>query len=336
MTIDADVLETTTNIDPVWLLEKAFHDMLRSVFQHQGARLQFGFSQVSFFHNREGLPAWYLWFGEKKGAYKIQLTNASLVSFGSDGPSTSPASFPSIRGNLAIHYYPSEGEEAFDSYSCFEKLIRLSPLFDHTGTPFFQREPEIPVTHFVVGHIDVRTTPCHGFLDFECVAPERWLDFRTDGLYLKADGQKNYQVLTPGEKDRDIPGWNLSWFLFNKIIFGFCYHHRFSPSEVFLFRKDGYRSYIDRDNRVRKSGDCSFSEFRLVAKLAAFEEQRDVRHAGHHHMHACDESNLKEENLVGIWQRPDTGMPQWVNAEWWNAKDMAFPEEAISHCCQDI
>lgn len=333
MTIGTGFMETRTNIDPVWVLEKAFHDMFRSVFQHQGVRLHFGFSQVSFFHNKEGLPAWYFWFGEKKGAYKIALTNASLISPRNDDHSTSSASHPSIQGSLAIHYYPSEEEDIFDSYSCFEKLIRLSPLFDHTGTPFFQREPEIPVSHFVVGRIDVRTTPCQHFLELECVAPERWLDFRVDGLCLKAPDQKDHQVLAPGEKDRDVPGWALSWFLFNKITSGFCYHYRASPSEVLLFREEGFRFYIDQDNRMRRTEDCSFSEFRLLARLAVSEDRRDMEHAGHRHMHTCEMPNLKKTDLVGMWQHPEAGMPPWVNAEWWNAKEVTFREEAVSHCC---
>ena len=333
MTICIGFMETGTNIDPVWVLEKAFHDMFRSVFHNQGVRLHFGFSKISFFHNKEGLPAWYLWFSEKKGVYKIALTNASSISPGDDDHSTSSASRPFIQGTLVIHYYPSEEEDTFDSYSCFEKLIRLSPLFDHTGTPLFQKEPEIPVSHFVVGHIDVRTTPSQGFLELECFAPERWIDFRVDGLYLKAPDQENYAMLAPGEKDRDVPGWAPSWFLFNKITSGFCYHHRASPSEVLLFREKGFRFYIDKDNRMRKTKDCSLSQFRLLVRLAVSEDRPDRSHAGPCHMHAYKRPNLRKMDLVGIWHHPKDGMPPWVNFEWWNAKDIAFREENISHCC---
>lgn len=334
MTRCSGFVETRTNIDPVWALERAFHDMFRSVFQYQGVRLHFGFSQISFFHNREGLPAWYLWFGEKKGAYKIALTSAALISPGSDDHSTLSASLPHIQGSLAIHYYPSEEEDTFDSYSYFEKLIRLSSLFDHTGTPSFQRDPDIPVSHFVVGRIDVRTTPCLDFLELECVAPERWLDFRVDGLNLMAPDQQNHEVLGPGEKDRDVPGWALSWFLFNKITSGFCYHHRASPSEVLLIQDKGFKFHIDKDGRMRMSEDCTFSEFRLLARLAASRDRGDTRHTGYSAMRASNRQNLKMGDLVGTWRHPEAGMPPWVNAAWWSAKEVTFGEDAIPHCCQ--
>ena len=68
---------------------------------HQ-ARDYFGFSQISFFCNEEGLPGWYLWFKEKKGAYQLELINGEILPQENEKSGNFPPFKLAVRGRFAV------------------------------------------------------------------------------------------------------------------------------------------------------------------------------------------------------------------------------------------
>ena len=330
-------METKTKIDPVGIVEGTFHRMFYSLYHNEEARDYFGFSQISFFCNEEGLPGWYLWFKEKKGAYQLELINGEILPQENKNTGKFSPFKLAVRGRFAVRYFPSEEEEIFENYSCFEKLIRFGPLFDQTGTPAFEGRNKIPESYFVIGHIDVRTDLSRDFLELECFAPEQWEDFRVDGLYLKTPEQKDYEAVVPGGRDRNVPGWALSFFLFDKILMGFCFSFNVSPLAVLLSSENGFDFYIDKENRAEKIGNSNSKQFRLTCGLNLKEEDnntfREDKDLKLYTNNACRRIGLNKSNIIGLWQQPEDIDNPWINPDWWKVKEMKFREDDYDVCC---
>ncbi len=326
------------NADPVGIVEEIFYRMFFFLFHNAEAKKYCGFSNISFFCNEEGLPGWYLWLEEKKGAFRLDLINGDTAPQKNQNSAESSMPELAVQGQFAIRYYPSEEEECFDTYSYFEKLIRFSPLFDTTGTPTFEGRDKIPESHFVVGHINVRTDLSKNILELEGVAPEQWEDFRVDGLYLKAPDQKDYEAVVPGGRDRNVPGWVLSSFLFDKILMGFCFSFNVSPLAVSLSSENGFNFYIDKENRAEKIENPDSKQFHLTCGFnlkgedSTLREDRDLKIYAQNTHRRMD---LNRSDVVGLWQQPEDIDNPWINPDWWKIKEMKFRQDDSDVCYHD-
>lgn len=328
---------TKTKIDPVGIVEGTFYSMFYSLFHNEEAKDYFGFSQISFFCNEEGLPGWYLWFKEKKGAYQLELINGEILPQENNTAGNAFPFKPAVRGRFAVRYFPSEEEDIFETYSCFERLIRLGPLFDQTGTPTFEGRTMIHESYFIVGHIDVQTNLSRDFIEIECLAPERWEDFRVDGLYLKTPGQRDYEAIAPGGQDRNISGWNLSSFLFDKILLGFCYSFKVSPLVVLLSAKNGFNFYIDKENRAEKRKNPDLKQFYLTCGIDLQKEgdgpYRKDKKLNLYIQSVINRLGQEKNDIMEIWKRPEDITSPRINHDWWKAKEMEFQEKAPDILC---
>lgn len=328
-----------TDIDPVEVVEEIFYRMFYSLFHRAEAKEYCGFSQISFFCSEEGLPGWYLWLKNKKGAFRLDLINGDIAPQKKQRSAESSTPELAVQGQFAIRYYPSEEEENFETYSYFEKLVRFGPLFDTTGTPTFEGRTRIPESHFVVGHINVRTSLSKDLLELECFAPEQWKDFRVDGLYLKTPDQKDYEAVVPGGQDRNVPGWALSSFLFDKIIMGFCFSFNVSPLAVLLSSENGFDFYIDKENRADKIENSNSKQFCLICGFNLKEENKSTSGGNKdlklYTQTARKRMGLNKSNIMGFWQQPEDIDSPGINPDWWKVKDMKFREDDSDVCYHD-
>jgi len=330
-------MKIASNIDPVRIIESQFSKMFFILFHDEGARKYFGFSQISALSNEEDMPFWYLWFKEKKGAYQLELINGEILPQENKKTGNFSPFNPAVQGRFAVRYFPWEEEEIFETYSYFEKLIRLGPLFDKTGGPTFDGRRKIHQSYFVVGYIDIQVNLSQNFLELECFAPERWEDFRLNGLYLKTLDQGDYEAVVPGGRDRNVPGWTQTFFLFDKILSGFCYAFRVAPLAVLLSSEKGFSFYIDEENRVEKKMNADLEQFRLVCGLDLEKEGyspfKEDKNLNLYIQRVGDRLNQEESDIKGIWKRPEDITNSQINPYWWKAKEMKFQEEASEIAC---
>lgn len=330
-------MEIESNVDPARVIEEAFTGVFQPLFHKEDARKYLGFSNISAFSNENDLPGWYLWFEGIDGSFQIELAQADLISIRERGSERGPFSNTSAQGSCAIRYYPSEKEDTFETYSCYEQLIRLGPLFDSTGTPTPEGRRQIPKSYFIVGDINVRMSLSRDFLELECLATERWVDIRVDGLYLNAPDNKNYEAVSPGGRDRNVPGWMLTSFLFDKILSGFCYTFTVAPCVVFLSSKEAFTFYIDEKNRVDKRMNSDLKQFRLVCGLDLKEKWcspfKEYKNIDLYTQSVKDRLQREEGDIKGIWKRPEDITTPDINPNWWKFKDMEFREGDTEISC---
>lgn len=178
----------------------------------------------------ERSPAWYFWMSRAAGVYRLQLEEANNPNGASGQCNT---------GVFSMRLYPFREHPVCERFS-FEERDLLSGQYFKGGTPAFERSGEIPEGLFVVGTMDYR-----------CGSGESWSLLTLESLTamrVRYESQRledapifsRSELHEPGTTARDVPGWDLSWPLFDRIISLHAYHHRTKPSRVALAKSPGF------------------------------------------------------------------------------------------------
>lgn len=327
MTAISKSLEGRRSVDPVGQVELLLNEVFLAVFQTDAARTRFGFNHISPQVSGDGLPGWYLWFSGRRGAFLLKTLDRVPAAGSTGGIGTGPG----VR--LGVFYYPHVDEDDFECFSWPEKIIRCGDFFDTTGTPTPEGGPKIPDPFFLVGQIEVRLDAWHRFMEIESRALERLRSYRVEGLRVRDRSGGLLEVVAAGGRDRDIPGWELTCFLTDKLILGVCFQQRLAPLAVVISKKEGVASYLHENQRIEQRMEPHISERILSVCLSA---------------PAGSESSIRpQEYATAVRQRlgrdwagsmtggassPDERRP-WVNPEWWQAQKEPFQPAGGCGCC---
>ncbi|BBO77089.1 hypothetical protein DSCW_45060 [Desulfosarcina widdelii] len=328
------------SVDPVRIGEEFFYRLFHFLFHDEGARKHFELSQINFFNSREGLPGWNLWFQENTGAYQLALVEARTLHDEEHCTSpVSPGATP-VTGRLAVKYFPAADDPLLDSYSCTETLLRLGTLFDHTGTPTLAGQGRIDDSCFVVGYLDFRTDTNRKFIELDGMAPNRWRDVRVDGFYIETAQNGKVEAVVPGGIDRDVPGWDLAFFFFDKL-FSVCgYAFKTSPYAAVFARKKWTRFDIDKNHCCKETLDSDIELFHLVTGF----EMNDDGNGNHRPLPSRevyvqmvnDRLTAEGFRLPEICTDPDESAYRVIRPWWWSAGELHFSPETdleMHHCC---
>lgn len=321
-------------IDPVAVIESSFHSMFLEIFNNESVSDYFGFWRISPFHSADGMPGWYLWFQEKPGVYGLFVEDAVCLS--GDKKSDKPPS--TVAGRIRIMYYPDAEEEVFETFSWFEKIALMGSFFDSTGTPTAEGRQQLDVSFFTVGHMDSLMTVDGSLLEFVCTAPQTWVDLRPEGLVLKDPEGRPFQALQPGERDRDVPGWRLSRFLFDKIVSGFCFCRKCAPTQADVYEFDMPEFSVDAKARVWESFALALSGYQLQVVFSPASGLTGDSREIYQEMNWCRQlpGGTLNSQMPGRWLHAWSGKGrEFSNPEgldWWKIKDLHFHDHGGRLC----
>lgn len=334
-------MTTRHRIDPVRIGEEIFYGIFHHIFNDEGARKHFEFSQINFFNSTDGLPGWNLWFRENTRAYQLALVQAREIPGTERSNQTDAPGAPTVEGRFVIRYFPGEDDPALDRFSCVEALLRMGPVFDHTGTPSLTGQERMDDSCFVVGYIDFRAGTGRDFVELECIAPNRWKDVRVDGLYVTTPENGEIEAVAPGGIDRDVPGWDLAFYVFDKLVAGYCYAFKTAPLAAVSAQKAWTRFDIDRDNSCVKTMDPDVTLYHLVTGF-------EIDPCGHEagcpgtvdriaYIQAVTDRLSDEGFLLSeVCGQPEKTPGPVIPPEWWTAGQLRFSndtEAEMQHCC---
>ncbi|OPL15277.1 MAG: hypothetical protein AVO39_02465 [delta proteobacterium MLS_D] len=327
-------MTVTRHIDPLVSFEMLLLELFQGVFQNDAARRQFGFSQISQVTTSDGLLSWYLWFSEKPGAYSLTVTEGQVVSE-SDNVSGNQQDTDILEGRLAIRYFPDMEDEMFDSLSCYEQIFRMGPSFDANGTPSFEGGRTMHDGFFVAGYMNILIHSSKADVDFFCSAPDRWRDYRLDGLTLTNDKGESRRVLSPGAVDRDFPGWDISFFILDKIISSFCFVFGQAPRCVGAASRPFVHYEIDSKQTVRTVKDPDITECAFGVSFS--------NHAGENLLKKrygsfAERFDSPDYSVIGMWKDPDGIPARWKRPEWWTIRTTHFHADPdyVCSCYADV
>lgn len=220
-----------------WKIEDIF---LRS-FMDEDFRVAVGFEKIST--SMRDLPSWFLWVNDRKGAYELEIIQGRTIS-----QRTKKGKEAHYWGRTVLRYFPHPDEEVFNKFSIFEQVLRLGDAFDHTGTPKYAEVEKLHPSHFFIGSIEFFFASSGKVWRIILETQDRWIEYRMKGLKLSKDGVQ-LEVLAPGEKDRNLPGWELCWPFFSKLVKAFCHVYQIHPSLVYIANAPGKIIYYEEGEK---------------------------------------------------------------------------------------
>jgi hypothetical protein len=203
-------------------------------------------------------PEWYLWIAGAAGPYNLSLHHTSAIV--SDGGILQ-------QGLFAIKCYPYRDTPLFSSFSEAERQLIQSGRFDHTNTPCFEAQTQIPETFFSIGTLTITANVEGSFaaLTFEAMDAFRLFQGCDSTHERPADG------LTP-KMLRNVPGWEIGYPLFDRINALHAFSARCAPCYYRLTRTRGFEHLVSPEQKieVRPSPTC-----RLISASVLFSAETD-------------------------------------------------------------
>ena len=267
-----------------------------------------GFDKVSRFY--EGGGGWYFGLNDKQGVYEVEAVDG-------DKRFTWPYQ------QFLLRYYPHPEEIVFDNFSFLEQVTRLGDGFTE-GCPRFGSRKQFHESYYVIGELDI-------FLRNKAIvaivrSQDRWVEYRRQGLEIaKPSGERIY-VVEKGEKDRDVPGWGLSWDYFNCLVKAFCCIYRTPPSLVRLKSYPGKIWYVNGEDGVLEefAKDIYLRQLE-VAMVPKHEKDREKLFKDILQIcHSVDEEKFTPAVETLFSEEQDIAQVEgasFLNKDWWQAAE---------------
>lgn len=229
------------------------NDRLRNVLLYSllddGMRERIGLKGVSqFFHAGQG---WYFWLLQREGVYEIEFLDRKEKQ-------------SCISIEFVLKYYPHPDEAVFADYSFIEQVMRLQYPFEQ-NCPTPKCREQLGARSFYVGKLILHWYEEAVLLSLS--AQNRWKEYLQEELRIKNNEGVFQEVAKAGEKDRDVPGWSISFDLYSCLMKAFCFIYRSTPQMIGLGCSPGKIEYVGATERVRKEAGGDVLAISLTAAI---------------------------------------------------------------------
>ena len=298
--------EAVFESSPFGLAYQAVEALLMALFPDGNARRHIGFRQIS--RLVEDRLAWYLWTDDRPGAYLVELSETP-TDHAWRGP---------VRADLLVRYFPDPDEDVFATCSPVERRLRRSPLFDATGTPTLRGRAEIDPALFLCGVLRLSSLPTASGLVLAVLSQTEWREVaeRRDGPHIL----------------RSLPGWDLTFPLFEKLVLAQAYVHHLMPAAARAGRLDGMAWVRARDHSWSARPDPALEGRSCAVVLSAGPDALSAADALTALQGAADPT-LSEEVIAETLTAPSARLA-WIEPAWWQAHRWTFaPDAHVCHHC---
>ncbi len=179
----------------------------------------------------DDVPAWYFWIAQGPRAYQLQMERAWR-----DGPDD----IGCYHGLFSVRCFPYRTDPLFPAFSFYERSLLESKHFDESNTPRFESRLLIPDSLFMVGTLEIAydVEDRWGFFTLESLDAMR-ATYRDEAVeeYDLIGTNRSYAA---GDVARQVPGWAISFGLFDRLVALFSYHRKHGPSRVTLSQSQGF------------------------------------------------------------------------------------------------
>jgi hypothetical protein len=312
--------------DDIDLVRRVMEDMFILLSLDEQACDRIGFTKISPVIRKTS--AWYLWTKDRKGAYSLQLAGTKPADAKSDGI----RSFRNKKvvwfvSDFTLRYYPSPEEPIFEEYAFVERQVRTSPCFDHTGAPFSDKQDSIHKALFVIGTLHLAFDRELNFARLGISSQDRWTEILKGGTLIETDHRRTIEVVPEGSVIRNVPGWELSWCFFDKLLLSFCYVHKSSLIALRLSKSPGVAYYIDTHGVAIEVQDAAIHEWTLGTGVLLQSGQKlstSLTPLRKIFLASLQYSPEDDESLVHYLEGPPESERPWIDPAWWSACSWSF------------
>ena len=268
-------------------------------------------------------PEWYIWLDHAPGVYALVLEDAETVE-GADRTL--------FMGHFAVKCYPYVDGSIFKAFSPQEQKMVAGDLFDETHTPRSEARERIPENFFAVGSVSI-------MLDEADTIALLTVD-SLDALRLWVQGAMESQMTFPATTDngyiiRNVPGWQISYPLFDRLIGLFSFNFRHPPVFIGATRSPGFE-YFENAEQNLECRPCAATQ-QLAASLLFLNTSRAASLVDT----VWRESLGPEEKIIFRRYLPpffdnqlnlDCRREVPINALWWELANTELKSELTSTC----
>jgi len=321
-------MESVLHIDPISNLQHLIDKIFRTIFPNEEARRFFHFAGVSEKISSE--LGWYLWFSDIPGVYLLDLEDTQVLQEDAVGTDSLEKEKYALSGDFTIKYFPDlRGDKYFTSFSEEERRIRASRLFDHTGTPILEGDDQIPPPFFQVGLLNILYDRKHKRLELSLLAPDRW-------AALQDHQAECGEIPTAETEDRNVPAWELSFFLVDRLINSLGYSYKTKPQCVHVFQRESPSTGVQGEDEVCQESISPSKELILFGSFPILDDLLDTEKEefdiDQYNTNLEEWGNINGWNLLE-WQKTPPKDPQlWINPEWWEAANIEITQKDVTFC----
>jgi len=214
---------------------------------------------------RDGPPAWYFWIDSAPGVHELRLED----SFARDSRGRELCT-----GLFAIRFYPFPNNEIFNHFSFEEQTFMQSSFFDDSNTPKFEYYTEIPELLFKVALLELTVDTRNNQTLFRLESLDRIRTRFKKETTLDCKPFEKRRRFHSGETDRDVPGWDLGYSLYDRILGLYAYYSKTKPYRAILTREPGFELIYDGNNRLQ-SYTANDAKLDSLAVVFTGEAKRD-------------------------------------------------------------
>jgi len=213
----------------------------------------------------DGPPAWYFWIDSAPGVHELRLEDTFIRD--SKGREL-------CTGLFAVRFYPFPNNEIFDHFSFEEQIFIQSPFFDDSNTPKFEYYTEIPDLLFKVAILEFTLDSENNQALFKLESLDRIRTIFHKEIILECRPFKKKRRFHKGEKDRDVPGWDLGYSLYDRILGLYANYSKTQPYRIIMTRETGFEFVYDGNNSLQ-SYTTNDAKLNVLAVVFAGEAKRD-------------------------------------------------------------
>jgi hypothetical protein len=263
-------------------------------------------------------PEWYLWITGAAGPFNLALHHTFELASGRRALR---------QGLFAVKCYPYRESAFFPSFMEAERQLIESDRFDHTNTPRFEAQSEIPDTLFSVGALTI-TADAEGSFAV--------LTFETFDALCVVEGSSRVGQMaaggSPPRRLRNVPGWDIGYLLFDRIIALYAFSGRRSPCYYRLTRAPGFEHSLTEGGQIIIRPAPSI---RLFSASIVFSVDADVSlpssFFGLPELETEEELLVEKRFPIGCGSSEELETPG-VNPLWWQLATAEFACELTSTC----
>jgi hypothetical protein len=321
-------MESVLHIDPISNLQHLIDKIFRTIFPNEEARRFFHFAGVSEKISSE--LGWYLWFSDIPGVYLLDLKDAQVLQEDALGTDSLDEEKYTLSGYFSIKYFPDlRDDKYFASFSEEERKIRASRLFDHTGTPTLEGDDQIPSPFFQVGILNILFDRKWKRLELCLLSPDPWMTVQ--------DHQVGWGEIPTAEiGDRDVPAWELSFFLVDRLINSLGYAYNTKPQCIHVFQRESPSSSIQGEDKVCQESISPSKEFTLFASFPILDDLLDTNREefdiDQYNTNLEEWGNLNGWKLLECQSTPLDNPHLWINPAWWEAANIEITQKDVTFC----
>ena len=278
---------------------------------------------------KDGPPAWYFWIDSSPGVHELRLED-SFSSF--------KKGRELFTGLFAVKFYPFPHKEIFYDFSFEEQTFIQSPFFDKSNTPTFENYIDIPEILFKVGIVELTVDTENNQTLFKLESLDRIRTKFKKETVLECKSFNKSRHFHEGETDRDVPGWDLGYSLYDPLLGLYANYSKTQPYRIIMTRETGFEFIYDKNNILESSAtnDTELNTLSVIFTDEAerhqvqtdellHEETKDVnREVIFDQCFPCGHSHdMNSQSLSSL---------PWLNHQWWHLAKANYKSNLASLC----